>query len=121
MNIKLIYNKSSFNVDILKDTPCQFLFEVAQKTFRIPIDEMMLTYEDIEIKNNSRLIFSVMNKSDPESITGNEIVTVSRRKNSKSIISSSSNFEDSIKLPLINSINNELSKQNEKIKLKKKG
>lgn len=50
MNIKLIYNKSSFNVDIMNDTPCQYLFDVTHKIFRIPIDQIMLIYEGIEIK-----------------------------------------------------------------------
>ena len=54
MNIRLIYNKSSFNIDIMNDTPCQYLFEVTHKIFRIPMELIKLSYEDIEIKNNSR-------------------------------------------------------------------
>ena len=103
MNIKLFHNKSSFNVDILKDTPCQYLFEVAQKVFRIPIDDIILKYQDIEIQNNSRLVFSVMGKTDPENITGDEMIVVSKRsKLSKSINNSCSNIRE-VKLPLINS------------------
>ena len=104
MNIKLLYNKSSFNVDVLKDTPCQYLFEVAQKVFRIPNDDIKLKYEDIEIQNNSRLVFSVMGKKDPDNITGNEMIIVSKRsKLSKSINNSSANIRESVKLPLIQS------------------
>ena len=104
MNIKLFHNKSSFNVDVLKDTPCQYLFEVAQKVFRIPIDDIILKYQDIEIQNNSRLVFSVMGKTDPDNITGDEMIMVSKRsKLSKSINNSCSNIRDSVKLPLINS------------------
>ena len=126
MNIKLVYNKSSFNIDILKDTPSQYLFEVAQKIFRIPMDDISLKYEDIEIKNNSRLIFSVMGKSDPDDITGNEIIIVS---NKNKLIKSNNNFSSpnivriqSLKLPLIHSsiINSEQSNQIEKTKSKKK-
>ena len=133
MNIKLIYNKSSFNVDIMNDTPCQYLFDVTHKIFRIPINQIMLTYEDIEIKNNSRLVFSVMGKTDPDNITGDEVIIVSNRKkiskenkeyNSisennnylrNSNLNRSINYNDNnSKLPLI-------SLPNEKLKLKKKG
>ena len=124
MNIKLVHNKSSFNVDILNDTPCQYLFEVAHKIFRIPIDEIELKYEDIEIQNNSRLLFSVMGKNEPDNITGHEIIIVSKiKKRLQSIYNSNTNKEESLKLPLINSItiNNDQSKQIEKTKSKKKG
>ena len=109
MNIKLLYNKSSFKVDILKDTPCQYLFEVTQKIFRIPIDSIILKYEDIEIPNNSRLVFSVMGKTDPDNITGDETIYVSRKsKLSSSNNDSFSNLRESVKLPIINSsINND--------------
>ena len=122
MNIKLVHNKSSFNVDILNDTPSQYLFEVAHKIFRIPIDEIQLKYQDIEIKNNSRLILSVMGKTDPDNITGDEIVIVSKRKKLAKI-HSNSNIRESIHLPLIHSITlaSEQSKQIDKNKSKKKG
>ena len=127
MNIKLIYNKSSFSVDIMNDTPCQYLFDVTHKIYRIPIDQIMLTYEDIEIKNNSRLVFSVMGKTDPDNITGDEVIIVSNRKkiskenkeySNNYLRSSNPNFynDDNSKLPLINS-----PIHNEKLKLKKKG
>ena len=121
MNIKLVHNKSSFKVDILNDTPSQYLYEVAHKTFRIPIDEIELKYGDIEIKNNSRLIISVMGKVDPDTITGDETIIVSRRKN-LSNNHSNTNIRETLKLPLINSMamNTEQSKQVEKNKSKKK-
>jgi len=133
MNIKLIYNKSSFNVDIMNDTPCQYLFDVTHKVFRIPIDQIMLTYEDIEIKNNSRLVFSVMGKTDPDNITGDEVIIVSnlkkisRENKEHNSITGTNNYlrnsnpsinynDDNSKLPLISS-----PIRNEKLKLKKKG
>ena len=133
MNIKLIYNKSSFNVDIMNDTPCQYLFDVTHKVFRIPIDQIMLTYEDIEIKNNSRLVFSVMGKTDPDNITGDEVIIVSnlkkisRESKEHNTITGTNNYlrnsnpsinynDDNSKLPLISS-----PIRNEKYKLKKKG
>ena len=119
MNIKLVYNKSSFNVDILKDTPSQYLFEVSQKIFRIPIEEISLKYEDIEIQNNSRLVFSVMGKNDPDNITGDEIIFVSKKSKLAKTINSNSN----VKLPLIHSstLSVEQSKLIERSKSKKKG
>ena len=119
MNIKLVYNKSSFNVDILKDTPSQYLFEVSQQIFRIPIEEISLKYEDIEIQNNSRLVFSVMGKNDPDNITGDEIIFVSK----KSKLSKTINNNSNIKLPLIHSstLSVEQSKLIERSKSKKKG
>ena len=129
MNIKLIYNKSSFNVDIMNDTPCQYLFDVTHKIFRIPIDQIMLIYEGIEIKNNSRLVFSVMGKTDPDNITGDEVIIVSNRKKISKDTSTNGNNnylrnsnpsinynDDNSKLPLISS-----PIHNEKLKLKKKG
>ena len=118
MNIKLVYNKSSFNVDILKDTPSQYLFEVSQKIFRIPIEEISLKYEDIEIQNNSRLVFSVMGKNDPDNITGDEIIFVSKKSKLSKTINNSN-----VKLPLIHSstLNVEQSKLVERSKSKKKG
>ena len=79
MNVTLIFKKSKFNVDVLKDTPCQYLFNVVNKIFRIPINQIKLTYENIEIKNNSRLVFSVMGKTDPDNIKGNETIIVERK------------------------------------------
>ena len=79
MNITLIYQNSKYNVDILDDTPCQFLFNAVNKIFRIPISQIKLTYEDIEIKNNSRLLFSVMGKTDRDNIKGNEEILVERK------------------------------------------
>ena len=117
----------------MNDTPCQYLFDVTHKIFRIPIDQIMLIYEDIEIKNNSRLVFSVMGKTDPDNITGDEVIIVSNRKKiSKenkeySLFSGNNNYlrssnpsinynDDNSKLPLISS-----PMHNEKLKLKKRG
>ena len=127
MNIRLIYNKSSFNIDIMNDTPCQYLFEVTHKIFRIPMELIKLSYEDIEIKNNSRLIFSVMGKTDPDNINDEETIIVSKRKkrssdfipNSNSIMLN--NNEDFSKLPLISSPISDKFRQSEKLKNKKKG
>ena len=76
MNITLIYNDSKFNVDILNDTPCQYLYNIANKIFRLPLSQFRLTYKDREIENNSRLIFSVLAQIDPESYSESPIINV---------------------------------------------
>ena len=81
MNITLVYQKSKFKVDIMDDTPCQYLFNIVNKIFHIPIAQIRLKYEDIEIKNNSRLLFSVMGKTNRDNITGDEIIIVEKRNN----------------------------------------
>ena len=79
MNVTLIYQKSKFNVDVLEDTPCQYLFNVVNQIFRIPLSQIKLTFDDKEIKNNSRLVFSVMGKTDKDNIKGNETILVERK------------------------------------------
>ena len=76
MNITLIYNDSKFNVDILNDTPCQYLYNIANKIFRLPFSQFRLLYKDKEIENNSRLIFSVLGQIDPENYSDSPIITV---------------------------------------------
>lgn len=81
MNLKLINNNSSFNLNILKDTPCSYLYKVAFKTFKIPMDRMILYYKDKEIPNNSLLIFKLIlkeNDNDFTNILEEEIITVKR-------------------------------------------
>ena len=79
MNITLVYQKSKFKVDVMDDTPCQYLFGIVNKIFRIPISQIKLKYEDKEIKNNSRLLFSVMGKTDRDNINGDETIIVERK------------------------------------------
>ena len=78
MNIKLVYDQTDYNIDVLSDTPCQYLFKVTNKVFRIPMNHISLFYNNIEIKNNSRLIFSVMGKTDKESIKPEETIIVKK-------------------------------------------
>ena len=76
MNITLIYNDSKFNVDILNDTTCQYLYNIANKIFRLPFSQFRLVYKDREIENNSRLIFAVLSQIDPENYSNSIIITV---------------------------------------------
>ena len=76
MNITLIYNDSKFNVDILNDTTCQYLYNIANKIFRLPLSQFKLTYKEIEIENNSRLIFSVLGQIDPENYSESPTIMV---------------------------------------------
>ena len=76
MNIKLVYRESNFNLDVMEDTPCQYLYRVAQKVFRKKQSDIILFYGKIKIENDSRLLFDVMGKEDPEDILEEEIITV---------------------------------------------
>ena len=76
MNITLIYNDSKFNVDILNDTTCQYLYNLANKIFRLPLSQFRLLYKDTEIENNSRLIFTVLGQIDPENYSDSPIITI---------------------------------------------
>ena len=80
MNIKLIYRESNLNIDIMEETPCQYLYRVSQKVFRIKESDIVLFYGNIKIENDSRLIFDVMGKEDKEDILEEEIVTVKLKK-----------------------------------------
>ena len=76
MNITLIYNDSKFNVDILNDTTCQYLYNIANKIFRLPFSQFRLVYKEKEIENNSRLIFSVLSQLDPDNNSNSIIIRV---------------------------------------------
>ena len=80
MNIKLVYGESNFNLDVMEETPCQYLYKVAQKVFRKRESDIALFYGNIKIENDSRLLFDVMGKEDKEDILEEEIVTVILKK-----------------------------------------
>ena len=124
MNVTLIYQNSKFNVDILDDTPCQYLFSVVNKAFRIPLSQIKLTYEDIEIKNNSRLLFSVMGKTDRDNIKGNETIIVERRHlffKQKSLMNLQNSSLTNTKMNMFNSLDESSKTKLPIIKNKKKG
>ena len=52
MNIKLVCRDSNFKLDIMEDTPCQYLYSVAQKVFRKKSTDIILFYGKIEIKSD---------------------------------------------------------------------
>ena len=76
MNIKLVYRESNFNLDVMEDTPCQYLYRIAQKVFRKKQNDIVLFYGKIRIENDSRLLFDVMGKEDKEDILDEETVIV---------------------------------------------
>ena len=80
MNIKLVYRESNFNLDVMEDTPCQYLYRVAQKVFRKKQTDILLYYGKIKIENDSRLLFDVMGKEDKEDILDEEIIIVKLKK-----------------------------------------
>ena len=80
MNIKLVFRDSNFKLDIMEDTPCQYLYSVAQKVFRKKSTDIILFYGKIEIENDSRLLFDVMGKDDKDDILDEEIIIVKMKK-----------------------------------------
>ena len=80
MNIKLVYKETNFNIDIMEETPCQYLYRVAQKVFRKKQSDIILFYGKKQIENDSRLLFDVMGKEDKEDILEEEIITVKLKK-----------------------------------------
>ena len=80
MNIKLVYRETNFNLDVMEDTPCQYLYRVAQKVFRKKLNDILLFYGKMKIENDSRLLFDVMGKEDQEDIQEEEIIVVKLKK-----------------------------------------
>ena len=80
MNIKLVYKESNFKIDVMEDTPCQYLYSVAQKVFRKKSSDIVLFYGKTELENDSRLLFDVMGKDDKEEIQDEEIIIVRLKK-----------------------------------------
>ena len=80
MNIKLVYKESNFKIDVMEDTPCQYLYSVAQKVFRKKSSDIVLFYGKTELENDSRLLFDVMGKDDKEDIQDEEIIIVRLKK-----------------------------------------
>ena len=111
MNITLIYNDSKYNVDILNDTTCQFLYNIANKIFRLPFSQFRLLYKDTEIENNSRLIFTVLGQIDPENYSDSPIITVEQIPSTQSQIP--------VQLPSLNNMS-ETSKFNTKQSFRRK-
>ena len=122
MNIKLVYKDCNFNLDVMEDTPCQYLYRVAQKVFRKKQSDLILFYGNIRIENDSRLLFDVMGKDDKEDISEEETVIVKHKNDLnevnnnemkyklKSLNKNNSKNNNSRKLPLI--ITNSLSPKN---------
>ena len=100
MNIKLVYKDCHFNLDVMEDTPCQYLYRVAQKVFRKKQSDLILFYGIIKIENDSRLLFDIMGKDDKEDILDEEIITVKHKKDCNDF-----NNEIKYRLKSLNKIN----------------
>ena len=113
MNITLIYNESKFNIDILNDTPCQYLYNMATKIFRLPLSKFKLFYKNQEIDNNSRLVFTVLGQIDPENYSSTPTIIVEKIQNSSTslnpMLSTKTSGEN---LPPLNARMSESSKSN---------
>ena len=121
MNITLIYNESKFNIDILNDTPCQYLYNMATKIFRLPLSKFKLFYKNQEIDNNSRLVFTVLGQIDPENYSSTPTIIVEKIQNSPTslnpMLSTKTSGEN---LPPLNARMSESSKSNIRNSSKKK-
>ena len=54
MNINFVYNSTNYNIDITKDTPLSYLYKVAEKTFNLPSDKILLFFGKKLITNSSK-------------------------------------------------------------------
>ena len=80
MNIKLVFKDSNFKIDVMEETPCQYLYSVAQKVFRKKSSDIVLFYGKIELENDSKLLFDVMGKDDKDDVLDEEIIIVRLKK-----------------------------------------
>jgi len=54
MNINFVYNSTNYNIAITKDTPLSYLYKVAEKTFNLPSDKMLLFFGKKLVSNSSK-------------------------------------------------------------------
>ena len=54
MNINFVYNSTNYNIDITYDTPLSYLYKVAEKTFNLPSDKILLFFGKKLISNSSK-------------------------------------------------------------------
>ena len=54
MNINFVYNSTNYNIDITYDTPLSYLYKVAEKTFNLPSDKILLFFGKKLITNSSK-------------------------------------------------------------------
>ena len=80
MNIKLVFNDTNFKIDVMEETPCQYLYSVAQKVFRKKSSDIVLFYGKVELENDSKLLFDVMGKDDKDDVLDEEIIIVRLKK-----------------------------------------
>ena len=80
MNIKLVFKDTNFKIDVMEETPCQYLYSVAQKVFRKKSSDIVLFYGKVELENDSKLLFDVMGKDDKDDVLDEEIIIVRLKK-----------------------------------------
>ena len=72
MNIKLIYNNSNCCIDILKETSCQYIYQIASKIYKIPKENLSLYYNNIPIKNDSTFFYNYLKKDEIQEVDLNK-------------------------------------------------
>ena len=112
MTIKLAYLHSSSLLEIMVDTTCHYLYCMSRKIFQLNPDTFILKYNNKEIEDNSKLIYSILSKYDQDNFLTTEIeitVQIIKKITKKS------------PLPLLTSINESSKKlKRESIKEKSK-
>ena len=100
MNIKLVYKSSKYNIDVMEDSICQYLYKVSEKAFHLNQNDIILFYGDKKIKNDSKLIFDVLGAEDKDELPEEETIIIKKKdetKEKQSLVDLENN-----KLPLIN-------------------
>ena len=119
MNIKLLYHNSSCNIDIFKDTTIAYLYKMAEKIFKKPLNNILIYYKKKELPNNSYFIYSVIlkennglnsNLKSQESILVKDKISLTEKNEN---ISGPNSLNNNNKFPsLINSQRDLLNKEN---------
>ena len=73
MTIKLIYLNSSSTLEIMVDTTCHYLYCMSRKIFQLNPDTFILKYNNKDIEDNSKLIYTILSRQDQDNFLNGEI------------------------------------------------
>ena len=69
MNVNLFYGNSGYNLEITKTTTISYIYKVASKVFKIPLNNFQLMNDNTLIPNNSNLITDYIKNGKSFSLT----------------------------------------------------
>ncbi len=69
MNVNLVYGNSGYNLEITKTTSISYIYKVASKVFKIPLNNFQLMNDNTLIPNNSNLITDYIKNGKSFSLT----------------------------------------------------